>query len=309
MNGKQIAVILALIGITAFILGQQQPSKVNDFESWKSKYTIHYASHLEDAYRERIFIENLAKIETHNSNNVNTYKMGVNQFSAMTQEEFAETYLTLLVPEDQKEVEDKDYTIAEDVDWVSRGAVTGVKTQGKCASCWAFSATGGLEGLSFIMGKLENFSEQQLMDCSGSYGNQACNGGLMDNAFKYVREHGIVHEDEYPYKAVKQTCKINSGPFKIQGIVDIKDCNFLAAALANRPVSVAVDSTNWSHYSSGVFNNCKTSLNHGVLLVGATNDYWKVKNSWGSSWGEQGYIRLARGNTCGICRMASYPEE
>jgi len=165
-----------------------------------------------------------------------------------------------------------------------------------------------LEGHIFQeSGKLISFSEQQLVDCSGSYGNQACNGGLMDNSFKYIRDKGIVTEAEYPYKAVKQTCKQDSGPVKIGGYTDIKDCNTLASTLQERVIAVAVDATNWSPYKSGVFNNCKTSLNHGVTLTGLTDGYWRIKNSWGTSWGESGFIRLARGNTCGICNMASYP--
>lgn len=120
-------------------------------------------------------------------------------------------------------------------------------------------------------GNLQIFSEQQLVDCSGSYGNLACNGGLMDNAFKYVRDKGIVHEDEYAYKAVKQTCSKDGGAFKISGFTDINNCNDLANSLSGRPISVAVDATNWSAYKSGVFNNCATRLNHGVLLVGVTN--------------------------------------
>jgi len=131
----------------------------------------------------------------------------------------------------------------------------------------------------------------------------------MDNAFKFVKDKGIVHEDQYAYKAVKGTCSTPTGPFKISGFTDIKDCNTLASSIVGRPISVAVDATNWSPYKSGVFNNCKTSLNHGVLLVGVTDQYWWVKNSWASSWGEDGFIRLARGNTCGICNVASYPNK
>jgi C1A family cysteine protease len=134
-------------------------------------------------------------------------------------------------------------------------------------------------------GTLESFSEQQLVDCSAKYGNQACNGGLMDNAFKFVKDNGIVHEDQYTYKAVKQACSIPTGPFKISGFTDVKDCNTLANAITGRPVSVAVDATNWSNYKSGVFNNCATRLNHGVLLVGVSDQSWKVKNSWGTTWG------------------------
>lgn len=131
----------------------------------------------------------------------------------------------------------------------------------------------------------------------------------MDNAFKYVHDNGLVHEDEYPYQAKLQICKVQGGDFKISGYTDIKTCTDLASSLSGRPISVAVDATNWPHYSSGVFNDCASKLNHGVLLVGMTNDSWKVKNSWTSGWGESGYIRLARGNTCGICSTASYPNK
>lgn len=133
--------------------------------------------------------------------------MGINQFSSLTQEEFVQQYLGTVVPVERMNVESVDSTVGADVDWTTQGAVTPVKNQGQCGSCWAFSATGGLEGLSKLAyGNLQSFSEQQLVDCSGSYGNQACNGGLMDNAFKFVKDKGIVLEAEYPYKAVKQIC-------------------------------------------------------------------------------------------------------
>lgn len=107
----------------------------------------------------------------------------------------------------------------------------------------------------------------------------------MDNAFKYVRDHGIVHESDYGYTAKKGTCKQNSGPFKISGYTDVSGCTNLANALTSRPISVAVDASNWSHYASGVFSNCGTHLNHGVLLVGVSDQYWRIKNSWASGWG------------------------
>ena len=274
MNSKTLAVLLAVMGALSVLYTQTKPeSNLTEFQSWKAKFNMKFDSMFEEAYREKIFLANLAKINAHNLNQYKTYEMGINQFSALTDEEFAQQYLGTIVPTEAiVEVEQKDDIIVGDVDWVAGGAVTGVKNQGQCGSCWAFSATGGLEGLSKIgYGTLESFSEQQLVDCSGSYGNQACNGGLMDNAFKYVKDHGILHEDEYPYKAVKQTCSKNAGPFKISGFTDIKDCNTLATALTGRPISVAVDATNWSPYKSGVFSNCKTSLNHGVLLVGVTD--------------------------------------
>lgn len=283
MDSKTLALLLALMGAVSVLYNQTQTeSTLTEFQSWKSKYSIKYDSMFEESYRERIFLENLAKIKLHNANQYKTYEMGVNQFSALTQEEFVQQYLGTIVPTENmivaEEVED---IIVGDVDWVSQGATTPIKNQGQCGSCWAFSTTGALEGLSKIgYGTLQSFSEQQLVDCSSSYGNQACNGGLMDNAFKFVKDHGIVHEDEYPYKAVKQACAKTGGDFKISGFTDIKNCNDLASALTGRPVSVAVDASNWSAYKTGVFNNCATRLNHGVLLVGVTTDSWRVKNSW-----------------------------
>jgi len=273
---------LAVMGALSVLYNQTQTeSTLTEFQSWKAKYNMKFDSMFEESYRERIFLENLAKIAAHNANEHKTYEMGVNQFSALTQEEFAQQYLGTIVPTTEASVEVADDIKVGDVDWTTQGVVTGIKNQGQCGSCWAFSATGALEALSKIgYGTLESFSEQQLVDCSGSYGNQACNGGLMDNAFKYVKDHGIVHEDQYPYKAVKQTCSQNSGPFKISGFTDVNNCNTLATAITGRPISVAVDATNWSPYKSGVFNNCATRLNHGVLLVGITDQYWKIKNSW-----------------------------
>jgi C1A family cysteine protease len=233
--------------------------------------------------------------------------MGINQFTHLTQEEFETTYLGTKINKMIVNV-DESFISVGDVDWVAAGAVTGVKNQGQCGSCWAFSSTGALEGLSKIAyGTLQSFSEQQLVDCSGSYGNQACSGGLMDNAFKYVKAQGITTEAAYPYKAVKGTCVTNSGAFKISGSNPDTGCNALATSIVSRPISVAVDARNWSTYKSGVFSNCATGLDHGVLLVGVTDAYWKVKNSWAASWGEAGYIRLARGNTCGICNQPSHP--
>ena len=309
MNSKYVAVIIAILGAVSVLYTQSAAKpEVTAFESWKIEHGVTYASMFESAYRERIFLENLAKVELHNSQKFHTYQMGINQFSALTQEEFVAMNLGLIAPESEIEIEQVDNFRGADVDWTTKDSVTAVKNQGQCGSCWAFSTTGSLEGLSKNMtNKLWSFSEQQLVDCSGKYGNQACNGGLMTNSFKWVKDNGIGEESAYPYNGVQGTCKAPTGFFKISGYTEITNCNDLANALVARVVSVAVDATNWSSYKSGVFKTCSTRLNHGVTLTGMSDASWNIKNSWGVGWGEKGYIRLARGNTCGICNMASFP--
>ena len=299
-----LAAVLLLTSLVAFVAhnNKAKPSHLS-FNEYKNTFGISFDSKIEEKYRERVYAENVAKIEAHNAQNGNSYEMGVNQFSHLTQEEFVETYLKTIVTKINLGI-DESFVSVGDVDWVAQGAVTDVKNQGQCGSCWAFSTTGAIEGLYWLSNKsLKSFSEQQLVDCSVL--NMGCNGGLMDRAFNYVQNHGITTEDKYPYTAVKGKCSQNSGEYKIKGHTD--GCTNLATALVGRPISVAVDATNWSPYKSGVFNNCKTALNHGVLLVGSTDQYWKIKNSWSATWGEQGFIRLDRGNTCGICNQPSYP--
>jgi len=253
----------------------------------------------------------------------------MNQFADLTSEEFGQLYLGTIMNASNI-VQGIDVFIpsfgelADAVDWRTKGVVTGIKNQGQCGSCWAFSTTGSVEGATAIKsGKLVSLSEQNLVDCSGSFGNYGCNGGLMDSAFQYIiANKGIDTESSYPYTAMDGTCVFNPSNVgaKISSYKDVQaqsEAALTAAIMSVGPISVAIDASHSSFqlYSSGVYyeSRCSaTQLDHGVLAVGygtQGSDYYIVKNSWGTSWGMQGYILMSRNrnNNCGIATMSSYP--
>lgn len=218
---------------------------------------------------------------------------------------------------------DENVTLPGSVDWRQQGAVTPVKNQGSCGSCWSFSTTGSVEGANFLKTKnLVSLSEQQLVDCSTPEGNEGCNGGLMDLAFKYIESNELETEAEYPYTAKDGTCSFDKskGTVGITNFFDVPQNSTaqLEAAVAQQPVSVAIDAGSiiFQLYFGGIIKSswCGTNLDHGVLVVGygteSGTDYWILKNSWGN-WGEKGFFRIKRGGDgpgiCGIQLSASYP--
>ena len=340
------------------------------FDDWKRQYKIVIEKNNEDHVYSN-WVENHKYIEEMNSRNL-TYKLGHNEFSGMNSEEFKEHFLLNerrtsfidnikkirkevkeircvidCIHEDDNNIEkitcvkdcfeEKDLLgVPESINWVEKGAVTPVKNQGQCGSCWSFSTTGALEGAYFIKnGELVSFSEQELVDCDNFKNggrDHGCNGGLMDNAFKWIeKNNGLCLEEDYQYVSGETktagTCDKSCSQVDGSVIVDYYDVpassdEDMMYALSKQPVSVAIqaDQKDFQLYKSGVFTgDCGTKLDHGVLLVGygseTDGDYYLLKNSWGETWGDNGYIKLGRGpeynsgnGQCGVLMQGSYPE-
>ncbi|CAH9145993.1 unnamed protein product [Cuscuta epithymum] len=307
------------------------------YESWLVKHRKNYNAIGEKERRFEVFKDNLIFIDEHNSVEGRSYTVGLNRFADLTNYEYRTMFVRGRMNKttgraNRAAVGRNRYAfLAGDelpgsVDWRQNGAVTPVKDQGHCGSCWAFSTVGAVEGINQIVtGDLISLSEQELVDCDKTY-NMGCNGGLMDYAYDYiVKNGGIDSEEDYPYKAREGSCdpsRESAHVVSIDGYEDVpeNDEKSLMKAVAHQPVSVAVEAGGraFQLYESGVFTGiCGTELDHGVVVVGYGtengHDYWIVKNSWGPNWGENGYIRLERNlnhtvtGKCGIAMEASYP--
>jgi len=354
-------VIISLLGLVTVQAITPTELLVEEWETWKLTYEKTYGSKTvgsnnlinrpvgaydqEEKFRMKIWMENKAKIQKHNrqaARGQKSYHLAMNQFGDLLHHEFVAIHNgykkrssfnytgtgtplrgATFLPPAHVELD----SLPKNVDWREHGAVTPVKNQGQCGSCWSFSTTGALEAMHHrATGKLVSLSEQNLVDCSTKYGNQGCNGGLMDAAFQYIKDNGgIDTEKSYPYEGEDDTCRYNPlyrGAMDI-GFVDVEEGSehSLKTAIATQgPCSVAIDASHESFqfYSKGIYRDPECSpenLDHGVLAVGYGIDeesgsaYWLVKNSWSESWGHEGYVKIARNeeNMCGIASSASYP--
>jgi|Transcript_10696 C1A family cysteine protease len=328
--------------------------KMSLHDEWTKMHSKVYATEEETLERLKIWIANHDRIESHNSQLPKPkFTLGHNEYSDLTEDEFAQRFRlgkysrtpelakekTQKLASSQAEVKTARHLpenqlpldLPDAVNWIQLGGVTPVKNQGSCGSCWAFSTTGALEGAKYVKtGELVALSEQNLLDCD--HEDLGCNGGLMDNAFKFdEKSGGLCSEDDYPYEAKQgstcnpMNCTDVSGS-EVSTFYDVPagEEKSLLAALAMQPISVAIqaDQFAFQFYKGGVLtdDSCgkNAQLDHGVLAVGYGSDletnepYFIVKNSWGETWGENGYIRMSRASKneygmCGILKMASYP--
>ncbi len=311
------AVALTVTGLALYNLYEKEPTNkyMKEFINFKTQFNKVHGSQLELEYRLAVFSENMKFAEEHNQQGL-SYTLGVNQFADLTFEEFKSGYLSEPVLNEVFDVEGDEPT-GKDIDWVKKGIVSPVKNQQMCGSCWAFSTTGSFEAAYKLKNNKEVlFSEQELVDCSGKYGNMGCNGGIMANAYEYIKDNQLGKEADYPYTAKQGTCSKKSGDrFSVQGYEFLSQANVqgLADALQNQPVSVAIEARrDFQMYHGGIYQgaeDCGHALNHGVLAVGfgteGNSRFFKVKNSWGSQWGEEGYVRMAAGTGSGCCGIAN----
>ncbi|CAL5071941.1 unnamed protein product [Urochloa decumbens] len=346
-DSSSLALALLFASLLAStVCGESIIPMLERFQDWQATYNRTYATPEELQRRFEVYSENLEFIEETNSLG-RPYKLGVNQLADLTYEEFQDMYLMKLdempsAPEPDDEAMEQLGTMNEGtssngylnnseeapnrVDWRTKGAVTPVKDQKQCGSCWAFAAVASIEGVHKIKtGRLVSLSEQEIVDCDRGRNDHGCKGGYPSHAMAWVaRNRGLTTESDYRYTGGQGQCrrnKLRHHAARISGVQAVRRNNeaALERAAAGRPVAVSIDaSREFQFYKSGVFSGpCSTRLNHAVTVVGygATargGKYWTVKNSWGKTWGENGYVRMrrrvrARHGVCGIAMEPYYP--
>ncbi|PWA87626.1 senescence-specific cysteine protease SAG39 [Artemisia annua] len=302
-------------------------------ELWMSQFGRVYNDNVEKEMRRNIFKKNVEYIESFNSLGNRSYKLGINKFSDQTNDEFKASLNGHKLSHKSKSPRPTAFRyenvseVPDSIDWRTKGAVTEVKDQGACGSCWAFSAIAAVEGINQLMtGNLTSLSEQELVDCNRNEKCEGCVGGFKDNAFEYiVKNKGINSETGYPYLGADGICNttmeaVHAAIITGHEMVPANNETALRLAVSKQPVSVAIDASSdaFMSYRSGVFTgDCGTDLDHEVAVVGYGTyidgmKYWLVKNSWGTSWGDNGYMMMQRDinateGLCGIAIDAAYP--
>ncbi|NXD82434.1 CATL1 protein, partial [Halcyon senegalensis] len=338
----QLGAMAMSLGLLLVLLGwaaAPDPALEEAWEGWKNLHAKEYPGEVESTRRE-IWEKNLRHIQQHNreeSQGQHSFRLAMNHHGDLTDEEFNQLLNGFTPAWDGEPAPVFQASAAlktpAEVDWRAKGYVTPVKNQGRCGSCWAFSATGALEGLVFNQtGKLVVLSEQNLIDCSRKLGNNGCHGGYMTRAFQYVRDNGGLNSEHvYPYEATDtSSCRYNpqdkaANCSKVWLVAQGNEVALEHAVAAVGPVSVAVDASSFSFhfYKSGIFSSmfCSQRVNHGMLAppspsgagspcVGTRPCSFSVSSrSWSEAWGERGYIRLLKGanNQCGVANQASFP--
>lgn len=327
LKGLMVRGCLLALLCASMALGQMDSRLNRHWDLWKTKYGKTYQNKAEEVHRRLLWEKNLQYINFHNleeSLGLHTFTKAMNHLGDLTKEEALQMYATLRIPKDLKRTsssfKETGAKLPNFVDWRKKGFVTEVKNQGSCGSCWAFSVAGLMEGHLFNQtGILKSLSPQNLVDCARDYGNYGCDGGLMDKALDYVKDYGLESEADYPYEGRDGDCRYNpslrAANCSEYLYVEKGNEDALKEAVATvGPISVGIDADDILFYTSGIFSDmsCSGRIDHAVLVVGygtdGGKDYWLVKNSWGTEWGEDGYIRIARNqhDECGIADFATF---